>query len=270
MPFPLKYTSAGTNFYNYQGSECSQRKDHHSERDDGSVISFPLPATPVSLDSPCKIPSYEEGPRRPQYQRFHSTSFGKPPSSTHSLSHGRTYKIPLHNTTEKIAPIKEWQKMMADLKKENFDLKLRLYHMKEMLSEDADLHLLEENHCLRLDIRHALDRIEALEQTLHSTFQPTLGIPQTSNASPSQESIPSASHSIGTQTAQGAFVQGSLLDALQGLHITPLPIDTDTDTDIDTDTEPHSLTTLSNILPDMEDGKVRGWLNQLIENKMTR
>jgi hypothetical protein len=34
--------------------------------------------------------------------------------------------------------------MIADLKKENFDLKLRLYHLEDMMTKDVDMYQLKE------------------------------------------------------------------------------------------------------------------------------
>ncbi|KAI9010961.1 hypothetical protein CLU79DRAFT_772104 [Phycomyces nitens] len=111
------------------------------ERDDGSVISIPL-ASPESSSSSssAKISLSHPSPRR-----FHSSHLGRPPGTRQTNTSVKrppsiSHTSPVHKTT----PMKELEKMMADVKKENFDLKLRIYHLEEIMVKDVDQQLLEE------------------------------------------------------------------------------------------------------------------------------
>jgi hypothetical protein len=41
--------------------------------------------------------------------------------------------------------------MITDLKKENFDLKLRLYHLEDLMTKDLDLYQLNQEVCNKID-----------------------------------------------------------------------------------------------------------------------
>ncbi|KAI7899052.1 uncharacterized protein BX663DRAFT_546038 [Cokeromyces recurvatus] len=89
------------------------------------------------------ITSKVQAPSRYKISTQHM--FGTPPtSSTHivnqQLTHFYNQRDMNHNPTSKIAPLKEIDQMLTDLRKENFDLKLRLYHSlyNKSISEDDD------------------------------------------------------------------------------------------------------------------------------------
>ncbi|KAI8147556.1 hypothetical protein BJV82DRAFT_664789 [Fennellomyces sp. T-0311] len=75
---------------------------------------------------------------------FRPTSLGRPPgglSNPPTLSGYSPTRQPVSNNNNKTAPFKELEKMIADLKKENFDLKLRLFHMNRLEQENEQLTL---------------------------------------------------------------------------------------------------------------------------------
>ncbi|KAI9280509.1 hypothetical protein BY458DRAFT_584402 [Sporodiniella umbellata] len=106
------------------------------------------------------------------YEHF-SYNFGKPPGSeklkkAKRLSKGSSV-MPVGYCIQKIAPMKELEKMMADLKKENFDLKLRLYHSETILAKDYTTYQLSrENSKLRTSLEGVIKRMKELKRELTS------------------------------------------------------------------------------------------------------
>ncbi|KAI8329105.1 hypothetical protein BD560DRAFT_66177, partial [Blakeslea trispora] len=112
-------------------------------------------------------------------KRFHTAQLGKPPGAqplpkpAPMVSHRSTSTsaaitathLTSHYTPPKIAPMKEVEKMITDLKKENFDLKLRLYHLENLVSKDINgIGLRDQNHKLRTQLEHRNRRIQTMEQ----------------------------------------------------------------------------------------------------------
>ncbi|KAI9257372.1 hypothetical protein BDA99DRAFT_561856 [Phascolomyces articulosus] len=134
---------------------------------------------------------------------FRLTSLGRPPGlpkpatfSTFPSSNPRSYgqqqqqssssqplqppppQLHPNNNHNKTAPFKELEKMIADLKKENFDLKLRLFHMNWLEQENERLiSVLDE-------ASHNKDKEKELNNTMMKTTSTTT----------------TATRSIGTQT----------------------------------------------------------------------
>ncbi|GAA5805102.1 glycosylphosphatidylinositol anchor biosynthesis [Helicostylum pulchrum] len=71
------------------------------------------------------------------FKRFHSKDLGIPPTHTNHVHLSSTEKPTLKTKSIKIAPMKEVEKMITDLKKENFDLKLRLYYLEDMMTKEV-------------------------------------------------------------------------------------------------------------------------------------
>ncbi|GAN05224.1 hypothetical protein MAM1_0085c04693 [Mucor ambiguus] len=113
-------------------------------------------------------------------KRFHPSHLGKPPGLNQQLSRSASNssnstscsneinKPPsLPPPKTKIAPMKEVEKLITDLKKENFDLKLRLYHLEDMMSKDLDLYQLkQQNRKLRMNLEDSSKHMEILQHEL--------------------------------------------------------------------------------------------------------
>lgn len=79
--------------------------------------------------------------------------------------------------------------MITDLKKENFDLKLRLYHLEDLITKDVDVYQLNEENCrLKMSLEDRTKYAEGLEREI------TLLLANQSNNKAAIEK------SIGTQT----------------------------------------------------------------------
>ncbi|CEP19766.1 hypothetical protein [Parasitella parasitica] len=78
----------------------------------------------------------------------------------------------------KIAPMKEVEKLITDLKKENFDLKLRLYHLEDIMTKDLDLYQLkQQNRKLQTHLEVSSRHMEILQQELDMLLnKPTVSI----------------------------------------------------------------------------------------------
>ncbi|CAO3637516.1 unnamed protein product [Cunninghamella blakesleeana] len=85
-----------------------------------------------------------------------------PPIPTTSTS------SPLLSSSNRVAPLKELQKMITDLKKENFDLKLQIYHMENTLKKEDDekIKLMNENKILNSNLEQCLHQKRELELAL--------------------------------------------------------------------------------------------------------
>ncbi|KAI8078271.1 uncharacterized protein B0P05DRAFT_543153 [Gilbertella persicaria] len=103
-------------------------------------------------------------------KRFHTAHLGKPPGlPTPKSTH---VQKPVQPPPTKIAPMKEVEKMIADLKKENFDLKLRLYHLENLIAQNTDIYELKhQNHKIRANLEHKNKRIDELEQELQTLLE---------------------------------------------------------------------------------------------------
>ncbi|KAI8373604.1 hypothetical protein EDC96DRAFT_498922 [Choanephora cucurbitarum] len=103
-------------------------------------------------------------------KRFHTAQLGKPPGVQPTSP---MIPYPAINTPHppiKIAPMKEVEKMMADLKKENFDLKLRLYHLENLLNKDST-DLRDQNHKLRTQLEQKTRRIQTMEREIQALLE---------------------------------------------------------------------------------------------------
>ncbi|CAO3648732.1 unnamed protein product [Cunninghamella echinulata] len=132
---------------------------------------------------------------RANSRHFHSNPFGLPPGQTtattanhnnntnnsinnnsikrrsdsHSIIPTTSISSPLlTSSSNRTAPLKELQKMITDLKKENFDLKLQLFHLEDSLKkEDIEkCRLLTENKRLNSDLEECLNQKRRLELAL--------------------------------------------------------------------------------------------------------
>ncbi|EPB88591.1 hypothetical protein HMPREF1544_04584 [Mucor circinelloides 1006PhL] len=113
-------------------------------------------------------------------KRFHSSHLGKPPGLSQQLSrsasnssNSTSYSNEINKppppppTKTKIAPMKEVEKLITDLKKENFDLKLRLYHLEDIMTKDLDLYQLnQQNRKLRMNLEDSSKHMEILQHEL--------------------------------------------------------------------------------------------------------
>ncbi|KAI8642992.1 hypothetical protein BD408DRAFT_415673 [Parasitella parasitica] len=64
--------------------------------------------------------------------------------------------------------MKEVEKLIADLKKENFDLKLRLFHLEDIMTKDLDLYQLkQQNRKLQTHLEVSSKHMESLQQELN-------------------------------------------------------------------------------------------------------
>ncbi|RCI03502.1 hypothetical protein CU098_012691 [Rhizopus stolonifer] len=108
------------------------------------------------------------------HYEYFSYNLGKPPGSEKAKKTKRLPKVtsdivPVGHCIQKIAPMKELEKMMTDLKKENFDLKLRLYHSETILSRDYNVYQLsQENSKLRTSLEGVIKRIREYKRELTS------------------------------------------------------------------------------------------------------
>ncbi|KAG2190243.1 hypothetical protein INT46_006210 [Mucor plumbeus] len=119
-------------------------------------------------------------------KRFHSSQLGKPPGLSQqssrpvnsSVSYNNEINKPLPPTKTKIAPMKEVEKLIADLKKENFDLKLRLYHLEDIMTKDLDFYQLkQQNHKLRMNLEDSSKHMKILQHELNMLLnKPTFSI----------------------------------------------------------------------------------------------
>ncbi|KAK4513794.1 uncharacterized protein ATC70_005800 [Mucor velutinosus] len=123
-------------------------------------------------------------------KRFHSSHLGKPPglnqqwsrsasNSSNSTSYSNEInKPPPPPTKTKIAPMKEVEKLITDLKKENFDLKLRLYHLEDIMTKDLDLYQLkQQNRKLRMNLEDSSKHMEILQHELDMLLnKPTISV----------------------------------------------------------------------------------------------
>ncbi|GAB5590288.1 hypothetical protein Unana1_05188 [Umbelopsis nana] len=107
------------------------------------------------------------------------------PSSSTPLSSQRASQMPSLDLAERKSsvPLKEFEKVITDLKKENFNLKLRLFHYEEdnaipIMQNDENERLLEQLEeqkemieSLRIQLGLAHERIASLEQELDKPTQ---------------------------------------------------------------------------------------------------
>ncbi|KAI8337664.1 hypothetical protein BC941DRAFT_470552 [Chlamydoabsidia padenii] len=107
-------------------------------------------------------------------RHYYSSSLGRPPGQ-HNVQTTTPVATPAPiasssfplASSAKTIPVKEIQKLVTDLKKENFDLKLRLYHTEQQLEKDKDkCRLEEENDRLRMELELQKERMEYLEQVI--------------------------------------------------------------------------------------------------------
>ncbi|KAI8980444.1 hypothetical protein BDB01DRAFT_228899 [Pilobolus umbonatus] len=108
-------------------------------------------------------------------RRFHASHLGKPPViSTATATPVLKVPVKTEHNHMKSSPLKEVEKTITDLKKENFDLKLRLYHFENNMVKDVEIcRLNEENSRLKMELesrnRHmerlTLELTELTEQT---------------------------------------------------------------------------------------------------------
>ncbi|ORX62558.1 hypothetical protein DM01DRAFT_1330688 [Hesseltinella vesiculosa] len=92
----------------------------------------------------------------------------KPSPSTLMLPHvSPSYSSTTNNSQHKTAPMKELEKLLTDLKKENFDLKLRLFHLESTMATEIDKYWLQsENERLQADLQLKVAETERLEDSL--------------------------------------------------------------------------------------------------------
>ncbi|OAD07479.1 hypothetical protein MUCCIDRAFT_104412 [Mucor lusitanicus CBS 277.49] len=123
-------------------------------------------------------------------KRFHSSHLGKPPGLNQQMSRSASHSSnsysneinkpppPPPHTKTKIAPMKEVEKLITDLKKENFDLKLRLYHLEDIMTKDLDLYQLkQQNRKLRMNLEDSSKHMEILQHELDMLLnKPTISI----------------------------------------------------------------------------------------------
>ncbi|KAI8082825.1 uncharacterized protein BX664DRAFT_361120 [Halteromyces radiatus] len=125
-------------------------------------------------------------------RHFYSSNLGRPPGQQQQQQHGKQVRksisattgpnqtsssimptasssYPMTSMTNKTVPMKELQKIIADLKKENFDLKLRLYHLEQLLEKDLEKSwLTEENKRLQMELDERTTQVNTLEQALET------------------------------------------------------------------------------------------------------
>ncbi|KAI8884895.1 hypothetical protein K501DRAFT_271264 [Backusella circina FSU 941] len=89
---------------------------------------------------------------------------GKPPGASRRLSIDTSMHQTDSHSVTKIAPLREIEQVIQDLKKENFDLKLRLYHLEDSISARISLH--QQSLELRSDLQVQSQRLTLLEQEL--------------------------------------------------------------------------------------------------------
>ncbi|SAL97488.1 hypothetical protein [Absidia glauca] len=114
-------------------------------------------------------------------RHFYASSLGRPPgqysgqTTTTPIATPTpiaSSSFPLASSSNKTIPVKEIQKagnqlLVTDLKKENFDLKLQLYHTKQQLEKDRDKCRLEDdNYRLRMELDDRKRQMEELEQAV--------------------------------------------------------------------------------------------------------
>ncbi|KAI8074003.1 hypothetical protein BC940DRAFT_315586 [Gongronella butleri] len=89
-----------------------------------------------------------------------SRSGAKPSSGVTGLSPSSVAK-------DKTVPMKELEKLLTDLKRENFDLKLRLFHLESAMTKEMDKFWLQsENERLQKEVEMKHGQVEALEDEL--------------------------------------------------------------------------------------------------------
>ncbi|CAO3599162.1 unnamed protein product [Absidia cylindrospora] len=129
-------------------------------------------------------------------RHFYSSGLGRPPGSQAKRKTTPTptpsSSFPMTSSPSKTIPMKELQKIIADLKKENFDLKLRLYHLEQQAEKDMDKYwLMDENQRLQLELDDRTMQMEKLEQTMTLMQQQ-----QQQQKTPSSSSSSSSSSSV--------------------------------------------------------------------------
>ncbi|ORZ18123.1 hypothetical protein BCR42DRAFT_450640 [Absidia repens] len=127
-------------------------------------------------------------------RHFYSSGLGRPPGCQAKRKTTPTptpsSSFPMISSPSKTIPMKELQKIIADLKKENFDLKLRLYHLEQQAEKDMDKYwLMDENQRLQLELDDRTMQMEKLEQTISLMQQQK----QQEKTSPSSSSSSSSS-----------------------------------------------------------------------------
>ncbi|KAG2218547.1 hypothetical protein INT45_013985 [Circinella minor] len=143
-----------------------------------------------------------------------------------------------HNNHNKTAPFKEVEKMIADLKKENFDLKLRLFHMNWLEQENERLSLALE------EIGH--DKQEQQEEKTPSIPARSIG---------TQTLFVDISHSIPVETLPEAF-------ELTPYRTTRVLSSVDNESSNNNNNVEHVADAFSNVRIDVPSpiNPIRGWL----------
>ncbi|KAI8379341.1 uncharacterized protein BYT42DRAFT_613660 [Radiomyces spectabilis] len=215
-------------------------------------------------------------------RRFYASNLGRPPGLCNSPRNNKTnrYSMPQPQpqqtastpTHQKTAPMKELQKacvMITDLKKENFDLKLQLYHLEGLVEENLDKYQLEEeNRKLWNELRERNEQVESLELALASLLakkeeqksvgtqticvdvslnSPPVSIKSYHTAFPvSPEAFGLSQRGVVVQRGEADMSIDHMVTAFQSVRIqSPAPVPREED------------------LQHRNHGRVRGWLSQI-------
>ncbi|ORZ01428.1 hypothetical protein BCR43DRAFT_561670 [Syncephalastrum racemosum] len=251
MASPLS-ASVSLDGYHRRRRQEEAKVDNEDEHENGSIVSLASSSSVITRSCLTEPPrssrrsiyrsSLGKPPGTPSQRRNQTILPPTPPPSTpstsiHPPSSSSTASVSvsvsvssssddtaaasshhISQKTIKTAPMKELENALASLKKENFDLKMRLYHLEEAAGKHAKLE--EQNQRLMVELRERELQLEALELYFEkqrgqdASTQTTLVI----DTSPQSHSPATASY----HTAFAASPEAFGLTSCYTRHSTPL------------------------------------------------